>query len=107
MLAAILHLSQVEFRETNKTSGELTIVDLEPIAQGKSKIINDINVLVGFVNNCLKYYTSMSMIHLYQHDKCFLMFIAADLLDVDSVALGHALISSTTVMAGIKQIVNC
>ena len=59
MLAAILHLSQVEFRETNKTSGELTIVDLEPIAQGKSKIINDINVLVGFVNNCLKclYYT--------------------------------------------------
>ena len=37
MLAAILHLSQVEFRETNKTSGELTIVDLEPIQQGKSK----------------------------------------------------------------------
>lgn len=34
------------------------------------------------------------------------MFIAADLLDVDREALGHALISSTTIMAGIKQIVN-
>ena len=39
MLAAILHLSQVEFQETNKTSGELTVVDIEhgPIKQGKSK----------------------------------------------------------------------
>ena len=30
------------------------------------------------------------------------MFIAAELLDVDHEALGHALISSTTIMAGIN-----
>lgn len=35
------------------------------------------------------------------------MFIAAALLEVDPEALGHALISSTTIMAGIKQTVNC
>ena len=37
MLAAILHLSQIEFQETDKTSGELMIVDTEPMEQGKSK----------------------------------------------------------------------
>ncbi|XP_062568549.1 myosin-IIIb-like [Saccostrea cucullata] len=58
MLAAILHLSQVEFQETDKNSGELKIVDTE----------------------------------LVEH--------AAELLDVDCEALGHALISSTTIMAG-------
>ena len=36
MLAAILHLSQIEFQETDKTSGELMIVDTEPMEQGKS-----------------------------------------------------------------------
>lgn len=35
MLAAILHLSQIEFQETNKTSGELKIVDTELVEQGK------------------------------------------------------------------------
>ncbi|XP_048727151.2 uncharacterized protein LOC125645600 isoform X7 [Ostrea edulis] len=58
MLAAILHLSQIEFQETNKTSGELKIVDTELVEQ------------------------------------------AASLLEVDYESLGHALISSTTLMAG-------
>lgn len=34
MLAAILHLSQIEFRETDKASGQLDIVDTELVDQG-------------------------------------------------------------------------
>uniref|UniRef100_A0A8W8N3N0 Myosin motor domain-containing protein n=1 Tax=Magallana gigas TaxID=29159 RepID=A0A8W8N3N0_MAGGI len=60
MLAAILHLSQIEFDETDKASGQLDIVDTELVEQ------------------------------------------AASLLEVSSEAIGHALISSTTIMAGDK-----
>lgn len=35
MLAAILHLSQIEFQETDKASGQLDIVDTELVEQGK------------------------------------------------------------------------
>lgn len=35
MLAAILHLSQIEFQETEKASGQLDIVDTELVEQGK------------------------------------------------------------------------
>ncbi|XP_065940998.1 chitin synthase chs-2 isoform X2 [Magallana gigas] len=63
MLAAILHLSQIEFRETEYTSGQLDIADTELVDQ------------------------------------------AATLLEVSSEALGVALISSTTIMAGEEIIV--
>ena len=39
MLAAILHLTQIEFQETDETSGELNIIDTEPIEQGKGKCV--------------------------------------------------------------------
>lgn len=35
MLAAILHLSQIEFDETDKASGQLDIVDTKLVEQGK------------------------------------------------------------------------
>lgn len=34
MLAAILHLSQIEFRETEYTSGQLDIADTELVDHG-------------------------------------------------------------------------
>jgi hypothetical protein len=46
MLASILHLSQIEFQETSKTSGELKIVDTELVEQGKFyKIMHKLSVL--------------------------------------------------------------
>lgn len=35
MLAAILHLSQIEFQETDKASGQLDIANTELVEQGK------------------------------------------------------------------------
>lgn len=35
MLAAILHLSQIEFQETDKASGQLDIANTELVKHGK------------------------------------------------------------------------
>ena len=52
MLAAILHLTQIEFQETDETSGELNIIDTEPMEQGKGKWMNiDWKDLDSFILN--------------------------------------------------------